>query len=389
MFFFMKLNHFIHILAAVALAAISCAKKDAAGVQPDEQHQQQAKTELEAKMLADGWELLPGAKLIPNDTDEIEPGASVDEGGNVEYFVAIDEQMVFVRRSTPNEDTLFSAPDFGGLPMDFDQEAFQKDMAKLTPTDRTVIGPDNRLPITDMWLLRTHPFRTIGSLTGCEDCLSYCSGVLIGPRHVLTSASCLYSASGWLMPRFFAPGQLGRYDEVTGTPERPNGPSRRGIYYYTRLSNNVSFNYGLVILEDKLVTSTVGWLRLEWFNNLSDYDDIYINLAGFPGYSLLCARSPRTDGRCGGFMFYEGGHKVSQATATTLRYQMDTQPGQSGSPVYRIRDNGRAYVLAVHHGSANPEMNVGTRLRPAVYNDLCNWISNWPSAYASHPCTDN
>ena len=73
-----------------------------------------------------------------------------------------------------------------------------------------IVGTDDRLPVT----VNEHPWTAIGRLNNTLG--PFCTGVLVGPRQVLTAAHCLWNprAGTWLPPcslHFLAGYQRGNY----------------------------------------------------------------------------------------------------------------------------------------------------------------------------------
>lgn len=63
---------------------------------------------------------------------------------------------------------------------------------------------------------------------------------------------------------------------------------------------------------------------------------------------------------------------------------MDTQPGQSGAPVYRYNGGDRR-VIGVHAYGGSGE-NYARVITKGAGKSLCTWIGKWPSIFRDHSC---
>src|SRR5690606_4443065 len=119
----------------------------------------------------------------------------------------------------------------------------------------------------------------------------------------------------------------------------------------------------------------------------------------YPGYYQFCQNSPRTDDLCGGFM-YTHLQSLPSVTQTNgyLYHTSDASPGQSGSSlIYFLIGSGDPVTLGVHKRGNEPmsqatitsspaSYNIAPRMRNTMWDDICTWIGNAPSSFASHPC---
>ena len=75
-------------------------------------------------------------------------------------------------------------------------------------------------------------------------------------------------------------------------------------------------------------------------------------------------------------------HATAATSDDRLEYNLDTSDGHSGSAIYTYLD-GVPAVLAVHYGPASG-YNAGSRFRTSMWNDICTWIADVPSAFGTH-----
>jgi V8-like Glu-specific endopeptidase len=293
---------------------------------------------------------------------------------NGEYLILADGRMFRYVGQQPLPEALFQGG-AGSRGEDLDSS----DLGTLN--QGIVIGTDDRSVVTSDTTLRAWPHRTIGSVIYSATATSGgCTATMIGPRHAVTAAHCLHDGAGtWYWPLFFSPGHKG-----TGADRTPNGAYRKVVARYAR-TYDAAWDYGLMILEDRPETASLGWLGFGWWSSDSFYENRALRIFGYPLADLDCAASPRADGLCGGFM-YQSFCSVYDYTSDVLYHRCDTQSGNSGSALQSwVGDD--LYVIGVHKGYPSTTVNYGPRFTQQKASvDLCGWIKAWPSSYATRGC---
>jgi hypothetical protein len=153
-----------------------------------------------------------------------------------------------------------------------------------------------------------------------------------------------------------------------------------------------SYDYALLYLEDRADSTALGWFGVAWWDFSSSYAGRTASVTGYPGKMLQCKLSPAgaPSYACDGWMYNDGREFVNNTRfwsyhfADQLVYDIDTDAGESGSSV-RHNLNGSWVTLGVHWGCDYCSIsNNAARFRSSMWNDICSWIGQVPSAFGQH-----
>ncbi len=252
----------------------------------------------------------------------------------------------------------------------------------------------------------TWPWRTISEFS------NRCTGTLVGPRHIVTAAHCIYSRTSntWSSNFFVTPGRSGS----KWSYDRSLVPSAGFTWYFTpwqwRLTSPVGgegqYDVGILILPNRLGDQT-GWMGYAAISDATIQSGLIFN-RGYPwcNATLSDGITPRIDDvgddptsglvcsdrhlwgdptTCTTSNFHD---RDAQNWARRFDHSCDASAGQSGSPLYRYF-NGAPAVIGVHTfskcgktatdifcNSVDLEPLRATRLTPE-YRDWISYFRNW------------
>lgn len=215
---------------------------------------------------------------------------------------------------------------------------------------RTIFYPDQRIKVSNT---QAFPYSAVVCVrsTFPNGEISQGSGGMIGKDSVLTAGHCIFNKSkgGWATSVEVSPGQVGSFRPY-GTAQKTRLSTTDGWKNSSGTYSN-EYDIGLIRLNQDTGTRT-GYFGM----NTSVTLGTRITLSGFHGDK-------------NGVMYTQSGYPITINNAS-IRYQLDTTPGSSGSPVY----NDYQQVVAVNAGE-NSQNNFAPRLDWSKYQLAYTWAT--------------
>jgi len=216
----------------------------------------------------------------------------------------------------------------------------------------TIFNPDGRRAYYD----ESYPWRCLVRITTPRGWSG--SGVLIGPRHVLTASHCVDWTPGWLtVDVMYSNGSsLASANGTVAYAESKVGPG-------TIPDDESDEDYAVIVLDQPL-GEQFGWLGSRTYDSGWDDETAYWHSIGYPqdlsGSGEIAAWQTS---------FYLNELGADFRSARLIRSQtFDNWPGQSGSPVFGFWAKG-PYVVGVVSGEGSDYNYIsGGSLLPSLVN---------------------
>lgn len=240
-----------------------------------------------------------------------------------------------------NETAQLFGNDDGGV-----MDAYIPEELQENPTTREIIGPDNRVRITNTTAYPNSAICYMEMKFPNNDDIYIGTAWMYGNRVAMTAGHCVYDASlgGWA-------------DWVRIYPGSNGGSSPYGVYYASVLhtdtkyieSENSNYDWGLLEFNTDIGDST-GYFGASWTSSSMVGTGIVVR--GYPGEKNAQMWS------MSGSIAASGTYKLS--------YYIDTTGGQSGSPVYKNDGNYRS--VGIHTNYSSLGYNQAERIDQSLFN---------------------
>ena len=245
-----------------------------------------------------------------------------------------------------NEGTVIVVDDWSAVSEpEADDEPYESDPFIPEEADKTVFGSDNRITV---YQPSSYPFSAIAymEVTGeCGDTWT-CTGFMVGKDRLLTAAHCLvctkHSAWAKYINFYFGFKNYKNYLYCY----RGAWTAWAGDLFSDR-KYSINNDFGCVKFRQN-VGDTVGWFGTWWDLPDNDVESKYMYVAGYRN----------------GILRYDYGW-VDAMDRSHLSYTMDTEPGNSGGPIFTTD----YYAVGINIAGSDNK-NSGFRLTREVMDRL-------------------
>jgi glutamyl endopeptidase len=312
-----------------------------------------------------------GALTLPSFMAETNGGGSPENVPGFDMFRAVTAGFETRRIAGP---TFLAARPDGGF--------FSQDGAAMVPAvgspaakPENVIGADNRVMVPNTALT---PWRCICHLEVEYESgpVGFGTGFLLSAQVVITAAHVLVDRTtyGWSKPRRarrvrVVPGRNGtlapygyfvsdEFEIAKAWDSKKADPAGAAAHDFAAIRIPEDLK-----VKDELFGQRLGYFGLKAFTDAEAREAslLFINNAGYP-YE---ADKPY------GTLWYNAG-RVGRVDATFVEYMVDTEGGQSGSPIYFFdEEQNQRYVIAIH--TTGDFVNRGLRITRTVFETIREW----------------
>lgn len=198
--------------------------------------------------------------------------------------------------------------------------------------EKRVIGADSRVAIRAANYQPVH--LSIGLLViRAPGTFGFCTGTVVGPRHVITAAHCLVDEGRWVDSIDFLPAMNGDF-YTTVAPKGTYSASKFRVIKAYFNSDDTANDLGLLTFNRDLPTPALPL-------GVVPYGQKKVTIAGYPGDKIEGTLWEAT-----------GTRRTDWFGLTTQKHEVDTMPGESGAAV-RARIGGVETIVGIHSAGVN------------------------------------